>query len=88
MARPVEVSNRKFISKRAVADRYGVVIRTIDRWVKAGFLPGPDLVINHRDYWSEAGLDQHDRAAVATRAAAKGLPAKSAAPINHEDTAA
>jgi hypothetical protein len=75
MARP-EVTGRKFVSKRAVADRYDVVIRTIDRWVKAGILPVPDLVINHRDYWHEESLDRHDRAAVVARAAAKDLPAQ------------
>ena len=60
MARP-EITGRKFISKRAVAVRYGIVPRTVDRWTKAGFLPPSDMVVNHRHYWDEEGLEQHDR---------------------------
>jgi hypothetical protein len=71
MTRPVEISNRKFVGKRAVAVRYDVVTRTIDRWVKAKVLPPPDLTINHRPYWNEAKLDQHDRQSVVAHAAAK-----------------
>jgi hypothetical protein len=77
MARPVEIAERKFISKRAVALRYDVTVRTVDRWVKAALLPASDLVINHRHYWLEAGLDRYDRRTVAERAAAKGSLAPS-----------
>jgi hypothetical protein len=69
MARPVEVANRKFISKRAVAERYDVTPRTVDRWTQAKILPAPDLTINHRRYWREAGLDQYDRRCAVERAA-------------------
>jgi hypothetical protein len=73
MVRP-EVTGRKFSNKRALAIRYGVVPRTIDRWVKAKILPPPDLTINNRDYWYDARIDAHDHASTAARAAAKGLP--------------
>ena len=71
MARPVEIAGRKFVSKRAVADRYDVVVRTIDRWVRDNILPASDLVVNHRHYWLEASLDRHDRRSTTERAAAK-----------------
>jgi hypothetical protein len=80
MARPAEIAGRKFISKREVAVRYDVTTRSIDRWVKAKLLPASDLVINHRHYWLEAGLDRHDRRSVAERAAAKSQPAPNPIP--------
>ena len=63
MARP-EVTGRKYIGKRGVAERYDVTTRTITRWIEAGVLPPPDLRIRDRGYWDEAGLDRHDRASV------------------------
>lgn len=52
----------KLINKRAVANRYGgCALRTVQRWVQAGVLPPPDVVINGRGYWNEARLDEHDR---------------------------
>ena len=46
----------KLINKRGVANRYGgCALRTVQRWVQAGVLPPPDMVINGRGYWNEAG---------------------------------
>jgi hypothetical protein len=49
------------LGAKAVAIRYGVVIRTIDRWVEAGVLPQPSRVILNRRYWALADLERHDR---------------------------
>jgi hypothetical protein len=35
---------------RTLADRYGVSIRTIERWCDAGILP-PPMRINKRKFW-------------------------------------
>jgi predicted site-specific integrase-resolvase len=47
---------------RALQERYGVVDKTIGRWVQAGVLP-PPMYINHRRYWDADEVDQcdHDR---------------------------
>jgi hypothetical protein len=43
-----------------LCERYGVVPRTIDRWLAAGLLPEP-VRINTIRYWDEAEIDQRDR---------------------------
>ena len=40
--------------------RYGVVDRTIDRWVEAGILPVP-MRINKIRYWDETEIEQLER---------------------------
>ena len=62
-------SDRRFFPKRAVARRYGVTTRTVDRWKKQKVIPPPDLTINNRQFWDEATLDRNDRERVAARAA-------------------
>jgi hypothetical protein len=63
-------SKRQLIGTRAVGQRYGDKNpRTIKRWVAAGVIPPPDLIIRNRHYWYEDGLDRHDRGLVADRAA-------------------
>jgi hypothetical protein len=83
MARP-EITGKKYSGKRAVGERYGGRSpRTIDRWVKAGILPPPDLYMGRHPLWADETLNQHDRQAVIARAAAKGLPTESAS--DHAD---
>lgn len=48
------------LTSRMLCERYGVVTRTIDRWVAAGILPQP-MVINSFRYWDEAELEERDR---------------------------
>jgi hypothetical protein len=72
MSSPAAASARKYIAKRGVATRYGVVPRTIDRWVEKQILPPADRTINTRQYWSEDGLDAHDRAQTVAAGAGKG----------------
>jgi predicted DNA-binding transcriptional regulator AlpA len=49
----------KYLPAGAVADRYGVSDRTIDRWVDAGDLPKP-VYIQGRRYWDASELGQRD----------------------------
>jgi predicted site-specific integrase-resolvase len=45
---------------RALQERYGVVDKTIDRWVQAGVLPAP-MYINRRRYWDADEIEHRDR---------------------------
>jgi hypothetical protein len=49
-----------YITAGRVARRYEKTPRTIDRWLAAGILPLPDLVIRGRRYWTSATLDRFD----------------------------
>jgi hypothetical protein len=52
-------------SKGALARRYGVVTRTIDRWRDSGSFPSPDLVLpNGAPRWSDDTVIAHERAGV------------------------
>lgn len=69
---------------RALQERYGVVDKTIDRWVQAGVLPAP-MYINKRRYWDADEIEQRDRdrqrqkGAMLSEAAQIGNPAGAAA---------
>jgi predicted DNA-binding transcriptional regulator AlpA len=55
---------KKYLRKRAVAERYGgVTPRTIERMVKDGRLPEPEYPAGRFPMWDEAKLDECDRAA-------------------------
>jgi predicted DNA-binding transcriptional regulator AlpA len=54
------------LTSRALQQRYGVVDRTIDRWVEASILPEP-MRINKIRYWDEAEIEQFERGLVAKR---------------------
>jgi predicted DNA-binding transcriptional regulator AlpA len=63
------------LTSRAVQQRYGVVDRTIDRWVETGILPVP-MRINKIRYWDETEIEELERrrmatASIATREAAQ-----------------
>ena len=73
VARP-ELTGRKFAPKTAVATRYTVSTKTVDRWVKRGILPPPALAINNRKYWDEAALDERDRGRAAEQARQPATP--------------
>ena len=61
---------RRLIPTREVRQRYGnKAARTIARWVKSGVLPPPDKTINGRHFWWEHTLTEHERQAVAEKAA-------------------
>ena len=70
------------LPSREVCDRYGIVIRTLDRWLKdkaVGF-PAPADVIRGRRYWSEANLIEWER----TRATARPVAAATVLPDAHD----
>ena len=57
--------SRKLTSK-AVAERYDVTIRTVERWTDAGILPQP-MRINHIKYWDEEEIAQTERERMSRR---------------------
>jgi len=48
-----------------VAQRYGIVVRTLDRWLADDTMnfPRPSLVINRRRYWDVSQLENWEAAA-------------------------
>jgi DNA-binding transcriptional MerR regulator len=59
---------KRKLTSRMLCERYGVVVRTIDRWTAAGILP-PPMVINGCRYWDEEQVEQMDDARGAKPAA-------------------
>jgi predicted DNA-binding transcriptional regulator AlpA len=47
------------LTSRALQERYGVVDRTIDRWVETGVLPQP-MRINKIRYWDLEEIEARD----------------------------
>jgi predicted site-specific integrase-resolvase len=66
MSRP-EIAGRK-LTARNICDRYGIVDKTVERWVDAGILPQP-VYINKRRYFDEAEVEQRERERMAAREA-------------------
>jgi predicted site-specific integrase-resolvase len=63
---------KTFLRKRAVAERYGVVTRTVDRWSQDGRLPVP-IFRGKVPLWNLSELDSQDRAAAAVARASGKL---------------
>ena len=57
---------KKMLPTRALCQRFGIVDRTVDRWVAAGVLPLPTW-LNGRRYWPEAEIEKVERAAVGAK---------------------
>jgi predicted DNA-binding transcriptional regulator AlpA len=53
-------NRRRKVRARALCERYGVVERTIYRWVAAGILPEP-MWINGIRFWDDDEIEQRDR---------------------------
>jgi hypothetical protein len=81
---PTSASARRLVPTRGVAERYGVHLRSVARWVARGVIPPPDQTINGRHYWWEETLEQADRRRTIEAAAAKSQPGKPASVINHD----
>ena len=64
---PLDEEPDRRLSTTAVAARYGVSTRTIERWTRDPKLkfPQPDIV-NLRKYWWASALRRHDRERSAT----------------------
>ena len=56
---------RKLTSK-AVAERYDVTIRTVERWTDAGILSQP-MRIHKVKYWDELEIEQMERVRMSQR---------------------
>ena len=59
----------KYLPAKAVAARYGVADRTVDRWLQTNNLP-PPVYIQKRRYWLEHDLDKYDASRQAATEAA------------------
>jgi len=55
---------QRWYSKRQVADRYGVSMRSIERWAESGKFPRGTQLPNKRYYWSDAAIETHERGLV------------------------
>jgi hypothetical protein len=56
-------------SKPALARRYGVSPRSIDRWRGLGKFPQPDIVLpSGQPRWSDDTIERHERRSVASSA--------------------
>ena len=55
--------SKKYLRKTAVAERYSVDERTVDRMKNDGRLPPPDFYNGRFPMWGEDTLDASDRAA-------------------------
>jgi predicted DNA-binding transcriptional regulator AlpA len=59
-------SKDRMLPTRLVRKRYGIVDRTINRWVDKGILPEP-MRINGLRYWRESELAQREREGMSAR---------------------
>ena len=57
------------LTSRAVANRYSVSIRTIERWTEDGILPQP-MRIHKVKYWDELEIEQMERVRMSQRTSA------------------
>ena len=74
-----------YIPTRKTAKRYGVHIRTIERWRRDPALGFPKCVtINHRNYDDTDALDAFDRKCARDRAAGR-KPAATAEALQHPE---
>jgi predicted DNA-binding transcriptional regulator AlpA len=60
--KPTKHKPKKYLRKKAVAERYSVDERTVDRMAEDGRLPSPQYR-GRFPLWDEAALDASDRAA-------------------------
>jgi predicted site-specific integrase-resolvase len=66
---------RPLLSARRVATRYGVHLGSIDRWVRFGKIPPPDVYVGRLRFWRPETLEEADRQNTIARVAAKAKPA-------------
>jgi predicted DNA-binding transcriptional regulator AlpA len=78
--------SKTFLRKRAVANRYGINRRTVDRWAEDGRLP-PPIYRGIIPLWDLSELDAQDHAAAA-EARASGKLKTTAATESEAPTAA
>ena len=59
----------RWFSKREVAERYGVCMRSVERWAETGKFPRGRLMPNRRWAWTDAEIEAHERSLVGGGAA-------------------
>jgi predicted site-specific integrase-resolvase len=52
---------QRWFSKREIAGRYGVSMRSVERWVDGGKFPAPTRMPNGRDYWPDTTIEAHEQ---------------------------
>jgi len=57
---------KRLLTKRLLAQRYSVTLRSIERWAELGILPPPQK-INSRCYWDEAEIECRERERMAAQ---------------------
>lgn len=62
-------NNARKLRKRALAERFDVCTRTVDRWLRDGILPRP-TIINGLYYWDLADIERCEADLKAATAAA------------------
>ena len=63
---PDEVRLKRLINARGLANRYGIHLRSVSRWVARGVIPPPDQIIGDKRYWfvsvaREGRSQEHDQ---------------------------
>jgi hypothetical protein len=53
-----------WLTTRALAARYGVAMRSVERWVEMGNFPAPMKLPNGRKYWKRDVIEEHERSLV------------------------
>jgi predicted site-specific integrase-resolvase len=56
---------QRWYSKREVAERYGVSMRSIERWSESGKFPRGTFLPNKRWAWTNLEIEEHERGLVA-----------------------
>jgi hypothetical protein len=59
---------KRYFSKSALAKRYETTTRSIDRWIKSGRFPPPDLRLpSGHGRWLDTTIEAHERTLVTHR---------------------
>jgi hypothetical protein len=67
---PSSYSERTYHSKPALARRYGVSPRSIDRWRSDGKFPKPDMILpSGQPRWRDDTIERHEKASAVAAAA-------------------
>jgi hypothetical protein len=65
-----EAKLQKWFSQTALAKRYGVTTRTVQRWRKTGKLPPATTLPSGRPAWGDIVIEAHERGLVGNGEAA------------------
>ena len=60
---------QRWYSKREIAERYGVSMRSIERWSESGKFPRGTFLPNKRWAWTNLEIEAHERNLVGGEAA-------------------